>query len=198
MMNLLEPFSSTGRLVSVLSNGPFFNSQIDISVDPPFWSEVAESWIRTVMEKALRVAVEAGSGGCQVSLLVTDDATIRELNASYRGLNEVTDVLSFSMTHPGHWEGDTVPDELFDMEQSFVLPPDEPFPLGEVVVSYPQVCRQAGDLGRPVCRELALMIVHGVLHLVGYDHLEPEEQAAMQAREQAALEDIFPQGAGLR
>ena len=203
MIGLVESISPfTDRRVNALSSVPPIDSLIEISVDQPFQSEVAESWLHTVMEKALNVAMQDGPAGCQVSLLLTDDATIRELNATYRGLNEVTDVLSFSTTHPGHWEGDVDPDGLADPEQvlaqAFVLPPGELFPLGEVVVSYPQVCRQAGEFGRPTNRELALMIVHGVLHLVGYDHLEPEETAAMQAREGAALDEIFPQGTGLR
>ncbi len=185
--------------MSSLTDSPGPSSQIDISVDQPFQSQVAEDWLRMVMENALRVAVGAGQERCQVGLFLTDDATIRELNANYRGLDEVTDVLSFSTTHPGHWEGDEddrdAPRCGEDAPlQSFALPPDELFPLGEVVVSYPQASRQAEQSNLLASHELALLIVHGVLHLVGYDHLEPEEQAAMQAREQLALEEIFPRG----
>ena len=188
--------------VIALSSVPPSASLIDVSVDQPFRHEVKDSWLRSVMEKALQVALGEESAGCQVSLLVTDDATIQDLNATYRGLNEVTDVLSFSTTHPGHWEGEVECEGLADPQHpgvdAFVLPPGEFFPLGEVVVCYPQVCRQADELGRPVSREMALMIVHGVLHLVGFDHLEPQEEAAMQDRERAALDAIFPKGTGLK
>ena len=63
--------------------------------------------------------------------------------------------------------------------------------MGEIVISYPQASRQAEALGRPVERELALLVVHGALHLVGHDHAEPGETARMQALEQAALSEIF-------
>lgn len=132
----------------------------------------------------------------QVSVLVADDATIRELNREYRGLDEVTDVLSFSTSHPGHWEDEAeAPDDRYlkpgvlagGDELLFVLPPDEPPMLGDIVVSYPQAQRQAQARKEPVAREVALLVIHGVLHLVGHDHVEPEETAVMQAKEQAAL-----------
>ena len=78
----------------------------------------------------------------------------------------------------------------------FILPPEELPPLGEVIVSYPQTLRQAEQRGEPVERELALLLVHGVLHLVGHDHLEPEETELMQARERAALAEVFQVGTG--
>ncbi|MFQ6030720.1 MAG: rRNA maturation RNase YbeY, partial [Dehalococcoidia bacterium] len=82
-------------------------------------------------------------------------------------------------------------------ELPFVLPPGELPPLGEVVISYPQAQRQAPrlGLGQPVDQEVALLIVHGILHLVGHDHLEQEDAARMQAKEQAALASVFQIGA---
>jgi probable rRNA maturation factor len=219
--------------------------QIYISVSEDFRQDLSEDWL----EQALRLALSEAllpDEPCQVSLLVTDDATVQELNRDYRGLDEVTDVLSFSATHSGHWEGIAEPPpasiesmaesmaestaepmaepmpttgpmgtigsiEIVDAAEAgaldsgpeafpafapddwpdFVLPPDELPPLGEVIISYPQTRRQALALDRPVDQELALLIVHGVLHLVGHDHLEPEETARMQAREQAALSALF-------
>ena len=223
--------------------------QIYISVSEDFRQDLSEDWL----EQALRLALSEAllpDESCQVSLLVTDDATVQELNRDYRGLDEVTDVLSFSATHSGHWEGIAEPPlasiesmaepmaepmaesmaapmaesvaatgpmgaigsiEIVEAAEAgaldsgpeafpgiapddwpdFVLPPDELPPLGEVIISYPQTRRQALALDRPVDQELALLIVHGVLHLVGHDHLEPEETARMQAREQAALSALF-------
>ncbi len=63
--------------------------------------------------------------------------------------------------------------------------------LGDIVISYPQVQRQALAGNQPLEREMALLIVHGVLHLMGHDHLGPEEQAEMQAKERAALALLF-------
>ena len=67
------------------------------------------------------------------------------------------------------------------------MPPGELAPLGEVIVSYPQAQRQAEERGAPLEHELALLVVHGVLHLTGHDHLDPEETALMQSKERTAL-----------
>ena len=159
--------------------------QVLISVDEPFVHLVDEEWLGRVARSAM-VAALATPGAAQVSLLIAGDVTVKELNAEYRGLNEVTDVLSFSAGHQGHWEGDDEgPEDVSGV--SFILPPGEPEPLGEVIVSYPQAKRQADEQGVSVDRELAHLVVHGVLHLTGHDHVEPEEAALMQAKEQASL-----------
>lgn len=138
--------------------------------------------------------------------MVTDDDTVQGLNHEYRGVDEVTDVLSFSADHPGHWEGgDEVPQDRLAASHPiaealpFTLPPDELPTLGEVIISYPQTQRQSRAQARDLRmteeealkRELALLLVHGVLHLVGHDHIESGQTADMQAKEQAALALIF-------
>ncbi len=144
-----------------------------------------EDWLMRISQAALDVALD-GTDAAQMSLLITDDETVHGLNAQYRGLDEVTDVLSFSADHAGHWEGESEPPE--DMGGfEFVMPPGEPSPLGEVIVSYPQAQRQAEERGAPLEHELALLVVHGVLHLTGHDHLEPEETELMQSKERTAL-----------
>ena len=162
-----------------------------ITIAEEFRQDVSEPWLERVLSVALDFALEPGEPG-QISLLLTDDETVRELNRHFRGLDETTDVLSFSLIHQGHWEGEDGPyigpDEVWP---DFMLPPNELPPLGEVIISYPQTCRQALAMERPVERELALLAVHGALHLVGHDHLEPEETTRMQALEQAALDQIF-------
>ena len=181
--------------------------RIFVSVDEEF-SGVTAAFLEQAARAALAVAPEfAGpepAGPVQLSLLLTDDAAVRALNAQYRGLDETTDVLSFSSEHPGQWEGDdddaapppegvpesipglpdSVPDSVFD---GFILPPGEPHPLGEVIISYPQAARQADAAGRSIAGELRLLVVHGTLHLLGYDHAEPEETKLMQSLERAAL-----------
>ena len=167
--------------------------QIDITIAPSFHNDLAESWIYTVVEAVLEVAVAADEG-CQVSVLVTDDATVQQLNHRFRGLDEVTDVLSFSSSHDGHWEGEVLESRNGHPDSGnfpFVLPPGELPPLGEVVISFPQAQRQALQRSQPVDQEMALLIVHGILHLVGHDHLEQEDTARMQAKEQAALTSVF-------
>ena len=79
--------------------------EIDLLVSETFQEKLSEDWLMRVIEGALQVALPPDEPG-QVSLLVTDDATVKELNRRYRGLDEVTDVLSFSANYPGHWEGE--------------------------------------------------------------------------------------------
>ena len=154
-----------------------------------------EDWLRAAVAQALGVALPVGEV-CQVSLTVTNDETVRGLNRDYRGLDEVTDVLSFSPSHSGHWEGESEPSEVGNLDTvdqgsaTFVYPAGEAPPLGEVVIAYPQTQRQALERGVPADQELALLIVHGVLHLAGHDHMEPLEQTKMQEKEQAALNAI--------
>jgi len=185
-----------------MPDSPHSLQEIDISVDEPYQQELSEVWLRTVMEAALVEALPQGEPA-QVGLVVTDDKTVQELNRQFRGLDEVTDVLSFSASHSGHWEGDpqesdeASPDSVDSEELNFVLPPGEPSPLGEVIISFPQTIRQAQERNGPVEQELALLIIHGVLHLVGYDHMEPEDEAQMQAKERSALAAVSQLEAGI-
>ena len=185
-----------------MPDSPHSLQEIDISVDEPYQQELSEVWLRTVMEAALVEALPQGEPA-QVGLVVTDDKTVQELNRQFRGLDEVTDVLSFSASHSGHWEGDpqesdeASPESVNSEELNFVLPPGEPSPLGEVIISFPQTIRQAQERNGPVEQELALLIIHGVLHLVGYDHMEPEDEAQMQAKARSALAAVSQLEAGI-
>ena len=173
--------------------------QVYLSVDEPFAASIledilgsppstsVEDWLTRIANEAMDVALD-GNGPAQMSLLITGDDTVHRLNAQFRGLDEVTDVLSFSAEHAGHWEGEEEPPEDHEASEfDFIMPPDEPSPLGEVIVSYPQAKRQAEERGAPLEHELALLVVHGVLHLTGHDHLEPKETELMKSRERAAL-----------
>ena len=101
-------------------------------------------------------------------------------------------MLSFSTAHEGHWQGDGPPSESISGEEDdiFVYPEDEPRPIGEVIISYPQMVRQAKD--EDTRRELALLVVHGILHLVGYDHDGPDEEAVMWTKQEEVLSGLGP------
>lgn len=159
-----------------------------VSIDAPFDGEIGAGWLGDVTRAGLAAA--GVSGDAEVSLLVTDDNTVRSLNSEYRGLDENTDVLSFSAEHAGHWEGDGEEPPRLSDGLEFVLPSDSPQPLGEIIVSWPQARRQAEAHGVSPMRELAHLVIHGALHLVGYDHVEPEEESLMQSREREALESL--------
>ena len=176
-----EPFS--GSILTEILGVTLGKNSGELPVDS------VEDWLTGIARAALNVALD-GVGyetqGTQLSLVITDDETVHELNAQFRGLDEVTDVLSFSADHPGHWEGEEEPPEDAGGFE-FVMPPDELSPLGEVIISYPQTQRQAEEHGVPLAHELALLVVHGVLHLTGHDHLDPEETTVMQSKERTAL-----------
>ena len=170
------------------------NVSVSVQTDlPEGWEPVDEAgWLDSVVRRGLAQAIPANASG-QVSLLLTDDATVRQLNREYRGVDRTTDVLSFSFDHWGHWEGDEdAPGSDEELLPGWPLPDDEPPPLGEIVVSVPQAVRQAETQGVPLQEELALLIVHGALHLLGYDHYDDEEREAMQALEREALSGLFP------
>lgn len=120
------------------------------------------------------VARELPSGRYEIALHLVDDDAIQALNAEHRGLDRPTDVLSFPLLE----------------REGFVLPPGAAVALGDVVVSYPRALAQAQEYGHAVAREVAYLVAHGVLHLLGYDHQEEGEQAAMRAREEAALRPL--------
>ncbi len=134
-----------------------------VTVDERFASEVDAEWIGGVAERALEGESVAAA---ELGVLVTDDEAVRRLNRDYAGEDRATDVLSFSLQ-----EG-----------EEFVHPPEGPdsvLRLGEVIISYPTAQRQAREAGRPVADEIAHLLVHGILHLLGYDHAEPEEHREM-------------------
>jgi probable rRNA maturation factor len=110
---------------------------------------------------------------CQLSVLLTGDDQLRELNRLYAGDDHATDVLSFSLR-----EG-----EAF-------ISPDQTDRLGEVIVSYDTAARQAEAAGHHAEDEIAHLLVHGVLHLLGYDHAEPDDETKMRAHERRVLSEL--------
>jgi probable rRNA maturation factor len=145
---------------------------IDVEVAPRFRSTVDETWLRDVVA---RVLAAEGAAEAEVGVVVTGDAAVRDLNRRYRGEDAPTDVLSFS---------------LADRPTDFVLPPGRSTGLGEVVISLPTARRQAKRAHHPLERELALLLVHGLLHLLGYDHAGEDERRRMWSRQDALLSSL--------
>ena len=161
---------------------------LDIGVYKPFQDNVPRPWLRKIALRTLDAALPGEC--CQLGVVIADDDTLKSLNNEYRGLDEVTDVLSFSTTYQGHWEGDGDGPEVLE-DDPFVMPPGEPRHLGEVIISYPQATRQAKAEPSGVEKELALLVVHGVLHLLGFDHLEAGDEAEMRAKEREVLSSVL-------
>ena len=135
---------------------------------------VDEDWARRMAQTVLNA--EGVVPPYEVSLVFTDSETVRQLNRDYRGVDEPTDVLAFYM----------LPQKGSD--SSFALPPDGVTRLGEVIISYPQAVEQAREQGHATEKELALLVIHGILHLLGYDHEEAKEEIKMRRRERELLE----------
>ncbi len=127
----------------------------------------------------------------ELGVVIADDDTVRKLNKEHRGLDENTDVLAFAFDHEGEYYGEDEPSSEFSLNVEFVMPPGEAEGLGEVVISYPQAERQAQAAGHSVVRELAHLLAHGILHLLGYDHLEDEDEVVMQAKEADVLAQVL-------
>ncbi len=132
--------------------------------------------------EALAGRVLAGEGvadGVALTVLTTGDDTLRDLNRRFLGIDAPTDVLAFP-------EAAEAP-----------LGEGEPPSLGEIAISVPTAVRQASELGHALDDELAHLLVHGILHLCGYDHEAGGEEAArMRAREERYLGDIKAHGGG--
>lgn len=141
--------------------------QILVSVDSSFESSVDADELRGVAQRVLAAEARPPS---EVGIVVTGDAQIRALNREYADEDKATDVLSFSLR-----EG-----------EEFV-PPDATERLGEVVISLETAERQAAEAGHALGDEMAHLLVHGILHLLGYDHAEAGDERVMRAREDALL-----------
>lgn len=166
---------------------------VDVRVFAPFRSATPVASVRRAATAALTLADPDGRSGA--SVVVADDETLQDLNLRFRGFDEVTDVLSFG-AHGAPMEDTALPHAEPFPEVGFPPVPGEPQSLGEVVLSYPMAERQAREHNVPVEREAALLVIHGILHLLGHDHAEPEEEAAMRAIEQQALNALFPAAVG--
>lgn len=119
-------------------------------------------------------------GNGNAGLVITSDKTIRELNKVHRGLDEVTDVLSFSNNFEGQYYGEDETLNTISLLEDFVLPPGQPENIGEVVVCLPQAMRQAGVGKTGIRLELSKLVAHGFLHLLGYDHIESQDRELME------------------
>ena len=158
------------------------SERVEAFADPPFESESDLQLVRMAAETALEK--EHRSGPDSVAVLLTGDERIRELHREFMGDDSVTDVLSFN--EQSGWKDGTPPASV---EGGF---PNLSEPrLGDIVISVPQVRRQAEEAGVPFERELAMLAAHGVLHLLGYDHAEPEEERRMFGKTDAILAEIF-------
>ena len=120
------------------------------------------------------LAAEGVEREVEISLSYVDEDEMHELNHEWRGIDRTTDVLSFEC------------DSAFDDD----IPADETLELGDIILAPQVIARQAPGFGNSPADECRLMLVHGMLHLLGYDHIEDDEAEVMEAREDAILRDL--------
>ena len=153
---------------------------LPITADVPGISDEKRAFIRRVIRTAL--AAEGVTFPCEIDVLLTHDAGIHQINLDMRQVDRATDVLSFP-------EFDLTPGQLPGEEDAD--PGTGLVPLGDMVISMEHVAAQAKEYGHSNRRELAYLVVHSVLHLLGYDHLdEGPQKKQMRAREEAILAEL--------
>lgn len=143
-----------------------------ISNDAELPTLIEEDEVRAIAAHVL--ASEGVTREVEISLSYVDEDEMHELNREWRGIDRATDVLSFEC------------DSAFDED----IPVDEIVELGDVILAPEVIVRQAPGFGNSAADECRLMLVHGLLHLLGYDHIEDDEAEVMEAREDALLREL--------
>lgn len=124
---------------------------------------------------------EGFSFDVEISLTLTDDDTIKKINFDYRNIDAITDVISFPQID---WISENIaPSEYINPVEGDIL-------LGDIIISTQQLQKQAASYEHSIERECAFLVAHSMLHLLGYDHLEMEEEDEMFAKQEAILQLI--------
>ncbi|MBA2869850.1 putative rRNA maturation factor [Anoxybacillus calidus] len=141
-------------------------------------NEVTEEQM-DMIEKLLNYAAEVENvqDEAEVSVTFVDNEKIREINRDYRGKDKPTDVISFALEEMGDEEIEIVGAEI-------------PPVLGDIIISVPKAREQAEEYGHSFMRELGFLVVHGFLHLLGYDHETEEEEKEMFSKQEQILEQF--------
>lgn len=122
---------------------------------------------------------------CEVSVLITDEPGIHEMNKEFRNVDAPTDVLSFPMMnyeHPGEFESETF------LESMSVSMDTEELVVGDIVICQDIVKRQAKEYDHTCLREFSFLIVHSLLHLCGFDHMEEDEREEMENKQREIMD----------
>jgi probable rRNA maturation factor len=148
--------------------------RINIQVDDRYAAEVDAADLARAVAAVLDME---GRLEGEVSVVATGDEVLAGLNQKFRGIKEPTDVLSFAAQ---------------EAAPGFVSAPEAATYLGDILIAVPYSRRQAAELGRDLADELRLLAVHGALHLLGYDHSEPEDENQMWALQEEILRMLPP------
>ena len=163
------------------TNGAETDLQLDLMVEAAPWRELPQldQRVQRAALAALQTARSEQSrslilqGPCAITVKLSDDATVQQLNQRFRGKDQPTNVLSFPFENA--------------FPQLAAEQFDGPSPLGDLILACQTVWREAGEQGKPIDHHLAHLVVHGVLHLLGYDHQETAPAEHMEHLEELAL-----------
>jgi len=153
--------------------------EINIQIGKEYKNEIKTAWLKNIIR--LVQTAENVSAKSEMGLVITGDEEIHKLNLKYLDEDRPTDVLSFPMN------------EQLATAPAFVKVPDGKLHLGDIVISYPQAIKQSDEHRHPVKREVEILLIHGILHLLGYDHDVPRRKSVMRNRETAILKMIEEQ-----
>lgn len=142
----------------------FFKCLVDDLALPSEFVELLVKMINDQLE-------EYDLSGGEVGIIIADNPFIHHLNKTYRNKDDTTDVLSFSYLEP----------EMLHLSK------EEEFAVGEIYISLDRASEQADQAGHSLLREILLLVIHGLMHLMGFDHADPEEAVIMQDTEQLLL-----------
>jgi probable rRNA maturation factor len=152
---------------------------ITVQIEPQYEDKLDSDRLHRLAIEVLKA--ENVPGPLELGVVVTTDAEVRTLNRDYLGHDYDTDVISFGMGE----EEDAIGGP------GFVTPPERPAYLGDIAISYDRAVEQAPEYGHPVADEVAMLLIHGILHLVGYDDLEDAARDKMHSRQQELLESLY-------
>ena len=139
---------------------------IDVEIEDDAWASALADAEMLVRGAALAALDAEGAAHEGVTILLTDDESVRELNERFRGKDTATNVLSFP------------------------APKNPEFHLGDIALAYGVCAREAAEQGKPLSHHLQHLTVHGVLHLLGYDHIGDDEAELMEGLERSVLADL--------
>jgi probable rRNA maturation factor len=142
-------------------------AHLEIEIGSPLW--LSEAQAEACVRDGIAAAVKRVSGEGEVSVLLADDAAVRTLNREWRGIDKPTNVLSFPAARQ---------------------PCGSPPLLGDIAIAYETLAREADEEGKPFLHHLAHLVVHGYLHLMGYDHQTDSEAEAMEALERDIVRSL--------
>ena len=182
--------NQTKSLKTDLIQDPLINEDtFVIRVYPRFQRFISTTLIHSVVSVTLRSLKLELTAGFYLGIIIGDNKTIKDLNLRYRGLDEITDVLSFSTIHQGIYYGVNPPKGEFPID--FPNPGGSLEPVGEVIISYPQAKRQALEVNKPINEEVVTLLVHGTLHIFGFDHENKNDEKTMVDKQNAILTEIY-------